>query len=417
MNTLKINGTDLSTYGIFLGSETYLDAPLIDYTAYDIPAKNGSVIQYNKRLNNVIRRFDCYIPESQNVQTAMDSLKKLLYSNVGYMKLESSYDTGTYQEGYLAQEIQVAPFNVGQSATFSLYFSCKPQKMYETSPWVYQDTTSLFSNLMFTVQPRSSGFIQAVLASLPANAVPNDMAFLVIRLKNLSSASNVTANWANHQCFWALVGTSYANPTLASHFVDLVGWDNSSLSIASATTTGSYLVLVTGVKMEGTINLARDGNTYTSGDISTKVGTVSNNNAMGCLFANNQFVFSYTPSPTTFAPDTVYRRTLLDGKVMNEATVTVRWDLMSASFLQTLESHWYSSGLGVVVIVDYDLMSAYAMGSSNYGDLDISEYVEIEGNLNGMCNEMQSATFSRSSGTYDAGAFLQDVVAPQWWKL
>lgn len=141
-NTLSINGTDISTYGIYISSDTYLDAPKIDYAEYQIPAKNGTAILDKKRLNNVIRKFDCYIPEGQNIDTAMGNLKRLLYLNKGYIKLISSYDSSWYQYGYLAQEINVTPFKKNGSAEFSLYFSCMPEH-YENSQITYQSTNSI----------------------------------------------------------------------------------------------------------------------------------------------------------------------------------------------------------------------------------------------------------------------------------
>ena len=124
---LYINNTNIGTYGIYISSDTYLDAPKIDYAEFQIPARTGTAILDNKRLNNVIRKFDCYIPEVENVENGLGQLKRLLYSNKGYLKLSSDYETGYYQYGYLAQELNVKPFN-DKAAEFSLYFSCMPQK-------------------------------------------------------------------------------------------------------------------------------------------------------------------------------------------------------------------------------------------------------------------------------------------------
>ena len=128
--TFYINGINIGNFGIFVSSDTYLNSPLIDYTAYQIPARNGSVIQNNNRLNNVIRQFDCYVPESQDVDDAMRSLKKVLYLNRGYLRIESDYDPDTYQYGYFSQELNVTPFKT-KTATFSLFFSCMPEKYFK----------------------------------------------------------------------------------------------------------------------------------------------------------------------------------------------------------------------------------------------------------------------------------------------
>lgn len=125
---LYINDVNVTDYGFYINSDTYLDAPLIDYSDFSVPARNGSVILYNKRFNNVIRKFDCYIDCNKDVVDVLDNLKKLLYSNIGYLKIRSDYEPEFYQYGYLAQEIKVKPFNLGMVAKFELYFSCMPEK-------------------------------------------------------------------------------------------------------------------------------------------------------------------------------------------------------------------------------------------------------------------------------------------------
>jgi len=129
-HVLYINDTPSSNYGIYIDSDTYLSAPQIDYTAYQVPARNGDLVQYNKRLNNVVRHFRCFIPK--NVQANLDGFKKLLYSNIGYLKIASDYDPEVYQFGYLAEGLTAEPFRMGDAlqVSFDLYFSCQPQRVF-----------------------------------------------------------------------------------------------------------------------------------------------------------------------------------------------------------------------------------------------------------------------------------------------
>lgn len=119
--------------GIYVSSDTYLNSPSFDYKEYQIPSRTGNVIQYNNRLNNVIRKLDCYIDsEHANVDSALLLLKRFLYRNSGYIMIRTNYDAnGIYQYGYLAQDITIEPFNQGQVVNFSLYFSCIPCKFYD----------------------------------------------------------------------------------------------------------------------------------------------------------------------------------------------------------------------------------------------------------------------------------------------
>lgn len=126
---LLINDVSLNSMGIFISSDTYLNSPLIDYTEFQVPGRDGNIILDNKRLNNVMRKFDCYIPETQDINTALGSLKKLIYNVRGYVKIVSDYDPEVCQYGYFAQELNIEPF-VNKTASFSLYFSCLPQRIF-----------------------------------------------------------------------------------------------------------------------------------------------------------------------------------------------------------------------------------------------------------------------------------------------
>lgn len=131
---LYINDTRIE--GIYISSDTYLNSPAFDYSEFQIPGRDGNVILDNKRMGNVIRRFDCYIPETGNVETALRDLKSILYNNRGYLKIASDYDPGFYQYGYLAEGLEVSPFDQ-KTASFSLYFSCLP-KIFDSSTEAYQ---------------------------------------------------------------------------------------------------------------------------------------------------------------------------------------------------------------------------------------------------------------------------------------
>lgn len=165
MKTLSINGQSLSAYGIYISSDTYLNAPSIDYTEYQIPARDGSLFSYNKRLNDVVRKFTCYIHEGTDVSEAMQSLKDLLYSNIGDLKIESDYTPNYYQIGTFIDGIEAEPFNLGMTATFELYFSCRPYQ-YERVETTVDLEMSQLNATVFSYE--SSPFIKQIMKKVQA---------------------------------------------------------------------------------------------------------------------------------------------------------------------------------------------------------------------------------------------------------
>jgi hypothetical protein len=223
---LYLNNTDLSTYGIFINSDTYLNSPLIDYTEFQIPARDGSAILDNKRLNNVMRRFDCYVPDVNNIDTALKAVKKIIYANRGYIKIASDYDPLTYQYGYFAEELNVEPFRT-KSATFSLFFSCLPRKIFKT------DTTGTYST--------SVGGI------IGEESLTNDDPIIV------SLLSKATKDYPTSIFGWSVYKVNYP---LQSYYNNVLNSSSTTtkqyMIVGKNTNTGGYRILseITNYKLE-----------------------------------------------------------------------------------------------------------------------------------------------------------------------
>lgn len=191
---LYINGVGTGTYGIYISSDTYLNAPAPDLVAHPVPGRSGDLVQWNKRLNNIVRKFDCYIPDT--VQVNFDGFKKMLYSNIGYVKITSDYESDTYQMGYLAEEIAAEPFlkDGNLKVTFSLYFSCQPQKYFKTNTSQSQVMTSRAWEVRML--PRSHPLIQAMLQDIPVDELPTADAYVLQMLGSAAIAPGTTVSGA-----------------------------------------------------------------------------------------------------------------------------------------------------------------------------------------------------------------------------
>lgn len=386
---LYINNTSLATYGVYISSDTVLDAPAFDYTAYKVPGKNGSVLKYNNRLDNVIRKFTCYVPDGTNVKTAVTNVKKLIYPAPGYVKISSDYETDTYQMGFLSQAIEVKPNNRYRTATFDLYFSCKPQKFYNT-----QQYKSVSNNHMQDFRGAvtiSNGFLQRILDAIPSGYVPNDKCFMVFGINTSvnsgTSVTNINASWSEGDCFTA-VCVSSQKPKKASDFNEVLCYTNENISSVSKTTTsGGYIRFIVPVETKGTFTFSYTigGNTttITTSDLASITTSFSEATAMG---AHSVFKTSFD-MPGSFSVGDIETNAIIFkysylGNETGECSIVWRSDLMDAAMVQTVKDYatlyqgYYSFDVDIDLATNKVLMKKTGKPDFNFG-----AYVEIDGSV------------------------------------
>ena len=390
--TMKINGTSLSTYGIYISSDTYLDSPLIDYSEFQVPARSGNVILDNKRLNNVVRKFSCYVKD--NPTTAIANLKKLIYGVRGYMKLESDYDPTTYQMGYLAQEIQFSPFQTGTALTvnFDLYFSCRPEKYKTSIPSILLNRTDL-NNGTASLLPRSHPFIQDMFSKMPPNMIPDDFAFLCFEDGNDLSETNlssVSMSWSGGNSFLAVCAFQFDPNNYNQYlFTDLLAYTNTSMSepllSTSSTLSPQYPLFIIPVKTSGNLLYSF---TETFGGQSYSytiplVGSANTTSDTAAFGVELLFKGAYSSSvfvPGAFVTNGIYLASKFNSNYTGEEIfVVLRNDLMPNSLSSTL-SDYATDGK---YLITYDLTTNTAtMSKTGKPDLSMNEYVEIYGGIN-----------------------------------
>ena len=408
---LYINGTGSGTYGIYISSDTYLNAPAIDYTEYAIPARDGALVQYNKRLNNVVRRFSCFIPN--NSQANLDGFKKLLYQYTGYLQISSDYESDTYQLGYLAEGLTGEPFlhDTEMQATFEIYFSCKPQKYFKTNT---SKSEMLQQGDVATILPRSNTFIQKLFSKLPTGAIPNDAAFLLFRANgsnNTTAVTSVTASVTGHTGFIAAVFGKY-NVGVRWGFNSLIAYsDTGSIADTSSHTPSSasdvYLVIPAGVTGTLTSSIVRSS-TYNKTATLGPLFTVTNSSALGLSYTLKypQAVNDYTGDNT---PICTFLRGKLAGETTFEGAVTVYGSALHRFFTAN-----DAATLSVDVNVDSETYAAEGKIHAGSTYSNISEYVSIDGSLDGRADTLEVYTYY-----YFVPDLLPDDVeiAPRWWKV
>ena len=419
LKQLYINSVGTGTYGIYITSDTYLNAPAPDYTAHKVPGRSGALVQWNNRLQNVIRKFECYIPDS--VQANFDAFKKMLYSNIGYMKLTSDYETDTYQMGYLAEDIEATPFQSDGklTTTFELYFSCEPQKYFNTNT-----AKTVIPNTPFAVQrvfARTHPLIQQLFQQLPADAVPDGEGFLVIGTNGISSLtlSDVSFSMSGYGGFVALILADYVWSSNAS-FKELIGYSNfGSVSVPGYSQTipaGGYRAwaAVLPVDAVGTMSLGYqiNGTSFTDSWILKSQAQLTNVNAIGVSY-NLEISGEYGRASSDEYDDYGFYVTgQIGGKTSFAALIELDTTVFRA---MSVAGNTYT----VKITIDSRDMSISALFDGD--PVNIYNYVSVHGDLEGMADQMDVFWyhFKQTPGqhTQDPLIVSNIKVTPVWWKV
>ena len=407
MKQLYINGVGTGQFDIFISSDTFLNSPEIAYEAYEVPSLDGSLLKYDKRLNNVARRFDCFC--KTNVQANIEAFKKMLYSQRGYMRIESDYEPDMYQFGYLAEGIEFEPFDASGAfeVKFSVYFSCKPQKFYNTTSTDKAEGALLKFSDVFT---RNSELMQKVFNAIPVGDVPDDNLFAywyVTTPITAQTLTNLTATNANGGFVCLYYDSIYNTDTIIGYGT------HGSVSVATFVASSGNVMLITSLVPVGNITASvtlADSSTQTlSANIDNYKTELTNQNAMG-----GKLTFSLRYRVNGSLPITASAFSIVgmyDGQIQSECVGSIDFASMPQTLLDYLASISDSNGC---VIVDFgDGLKATVTDGDNITDL--SNYMTISGDISDMCDTFD--LYSISESYMNIGSITHTYLNVDWWVL
>lgn len=153
VHSLFFNGVDLADFGVHVSGNGTFGAPERDYEVVEVPGKSGSLYIDKKRYKNVSITYDAWIGE--NLEDNLRSLRSFLLSANGYKRLEDSYHPDEYRMAVYVGPLDVETIML-QAGTFSLDFSCKPQRFLKSGddPIIKQNsstTTFTFINRTYNI--------------------------------------------------------------------------------------------------------------------------------------------------------------------------------------------------------------------------------------------------------------------------
>ena len=60
-NYFVLNGVPSTDFGVYISGQGTFSAPEKDYTFYNVPGRDGSLISSNNRFNNVTLKYEAFI--------------------------------------------------------------------------------------------------------------------------------------------------------------------------------------------------------------------------------------------------------------------------------------------------------------------------------------------------------------------
>lgn len=420
---LYINGVGTGTYGIYISSDTYLSAPAPDLVAHPVPGRSGDLVQWNKRLNNIVRKFDCYIPDT--VQVNFDGFKKMLYSNIGYVKITSDYESDTYQMGYLAEEIAAEPFlkDGNLTATFTLYFSCKPQKYFKSTNTLTQALNS--STYPSRMLPRTHPIIQDMLKNIPVDDLPDADAFGLMWLGSSAFPANSTITGVK------ITSSNYDGFAAILLVDDLDSWDIEKFrEVATYTNHGNvtdntYNVTITGANVfpclvfpidaTGTIEAGYKIGSWTTYSIpyGSQFNRTNTNAVGGGYVVTLDCDYMWTGySPTTYESESIAIAGSLNGK----RTFCCFLDIDTTVFRQQVAS----TSTNYSVEIKFDSRDLSVTGAFNGGYAEsILSYVSMYGDPDGLADRFDFFWYHKRDANrgYDPLYINSCSFMSAWWKV
>ena len=404
---LYINNTNLGTYGVYISSDTVLNAPSFDYVEHQVPGRDGTMLQYNNRLNNVVRKFSCYIPEKDNVATALFNVKKLIYQNPGYVKISSDYESGVFMYGYLAQELNLSPFKDYESGMFDLYFSCQPTKRATSTTLEYPNITQ-YGFHQVNLFPRNNPIVQEVFNLLPAESVPSGDWFIIRWIdQGHSYLTNVSPSYTPAESNFVAVYTHESSDDSYT----ILGYDsNGSVTVPVVDLNGSLTIAAYAIYgySEGVLNLDYNGSShpfdmddYTKPFTQTMFGfDISKITIKYCI--DNMSVNYFNPTQVVIRGE-------------NMLVIDADFERFGNTLFQELYTDWSTSQDGeyfLTIEVDSN-MRVNAVKGTDKKPLD--SYFEITGepNING--STIKITTFAYEDDW--RGAPVNVKLNGEWWGL
>ena len=125
-NYLTFDNKDSRDFGVYINGQGTFRAPARSYNVLNIPGRNGDLLGFGSKLENVEITYRAFI--YTNFDANIAALRSFLLSHVGYFKLTDSYHPDEYRLAYYKGPFVPDVVANNGAGSFDLTFVCKPQR-------------------------------------------------------------------------------------------------------------------------------------------------------------------------------------------------------------------------------------------------------------------------------------------------
>ena len=135
---LEVDGTDLSTFGVYVSGDGTFSGAEKQYTFYDAPQRNGSILSKSYQFADINVSYKCFIYDNFRLDTIqpwygnMAMLRSFLMSRNGLVKIKDNYHPAEYRLGVYQGPLEPDVKPDLKAGSFTLTFRCKPQRYFIT---------------------------------------------------------------------------------------------------------------------------------------------------------------------------------------------------------------------------------------------------------------------------------------------
>lgn len=139
-NFFVFNGKPSTDFSVWCSGADTMSAPAPIYETTQVAGRNGAVLTPKKSFENVELKYSCFM--YRDFKEKFSALKNHLLAETGYKRLEDTFNPDEYREAYVSTEINPSLTNDLDSGTFTVTFSCKPQRFLKSGELVHTMETS-----------------------------------------------------------------------------------------------------------------------------------------------------------------------------------------------------------------------------------------------------------------------------------